>query len=156
MKDLARIESVYIKVDLQLERERSNATTSDAAKIQAEQALNDQAYFVLCWGQLELEVDQICRRAIMARSAHADWQIRRSWYLYNPKDKRLSGLSFEDRAALVMDRDDKSKGSAWAKTMFHYKARNEIAHGRLQATRIDVSAFVQDCSLVQAALHRSA
>ena len=156
MRDLARIEAVYAKLDLSLEGERSAVADAEAARIEAEQVLNDQAYFLLCWGQLETEIDGACRRAITARAAHADWQVRRSWYLYNPRDKRLSGLSFEDRAALVLDRDDRSKGSVWSKTMFHYKARNEIAHGKLHSTRIDVSAFVQDCFAIQAALHRSA
>lgn len=41
-------------------------------------------------------------------------------------------------------------------TVKHYGIRNQIAHGRLQLTRIDVSAFVQDCYVIQAALHRAA
>lgn len=130
-------------------------TDAEAARIEAEQVLNDQAYFLLCWGQLETEIDGARRRAITARAAHSDWQVRRSWYLYNPRDKRLSGLSFEDRAALVLDRDDRSKGSVWSRTMFHYTARNEIAHGKLRSTRVDVSVFVQDCFVIQAALHRA-
>ena len=33
--------------------------------------------------------------------------------------------------------------------------RNEIAHGKLRTTRIDVGAFVADCYSIQAALHRA-
>ena len=54
-----------------------------------------------------------------------------------------------------MDRDE-GRSSAWAKTIYHYATRNEIAHGTLKLTRIDVSAFVQDCYVIQAALHRAA
>lgn len=155
MKDLARIEALYVKLDLQLERLRAGISGPDAARVEAEQAINDQAYFLLCWGQLEVEIDRVCRLAIAARQNHADWQVRRAWYLYNPRDKRLSGLSFEDRAALVLDRGDKAKASPWSRTMFHYTARNEIAHGKLRSARIDVTAFVADCYLIQTALHRA-
>ena len=109
----------------------------------------------MCWGQLEAEIDAACRRAIKLRIDDPDWQVRRSWYLYNPDDKRLSGLAFENRAALVLDRDA-GKGSPWARTMFHYRTRNEIAHGTLRSTRIDVRAFIRDCLTIQAALHRAA
>ncbi len=155
MKDLARIEAVWMKLDAALEREFLSTNVGDRAKLVGQQVINDQAYFLLCWGQLEIEIDDVCRTAIRRRRTHADWQVRRSWYLYNPEDKRLSGLSFEERAALVLDRDEKGNGSAWKKVMTHYTARNEIAHGRLRSTRIDVSSFIQDCHVIQAALNRS-
>ena len=154
MKDSARIEAAYDRLDLLLERERASAQAQQIVRLETEQVWNDQAYFLLCWGQLEIERSQDCRSAIRGRIAHSDWQVRRSWYLYDPEDKRLSGLKFEERAALVMDRGA-GKGSAWAKTMFHYTARNEIAHGNLRSTRIDVSTFVQDCYVIQSALHRA-
>ena len=94
---------------------------------------------------MEIEIDDVGRIAIRRRRTHADRQVRRSWYLYNPEDRRLSGLSFEERTALVLDRDDKGQGSAWKKVMTHHTARNEIAHGGLRSTRIDVSSFIQDC-----------
>ena len=98
----------------------------------------------------------MCRLAISARLNHADRQVRRSWHLYNPRHKWLSGPSFEDRAALVMDRDDEAKGSAWAKTMFSHTTCNEIAHGRLRSTRVDARAVVADRHTIPYAPPRAA
>ena len=120
----------------------------------ARQILNDQAYFLLCWGQLEQEIDEACRDAIRKRRLNPDWQVRRGWDLYNPDDRRLSGLSFDDRAALVLDRRG-GPGSPYARTMGAYELRNKIAHGRLEDRRIDVVATAQSFYLIQAALHRS-
>lgn len=152
MKDLPRILSAYVEVDAILEDEIGRAFAS--AQVQARQVLNDQAYFLLCWGQLEIEIDRRCRDAARWRRQDADWQVRRAWDLYNPDDKRFSGLSFEDRTRLVLDGNG-GRGSPYALTMKHYGIRNEIAHGKLRSTRIEVSAFVQDCFTIQAALHRA-
>ncbi len=155
MKQLARLLAAYQLLDASFEAERTAASTAATVQVEARQILDDQAYFLLCRGQLEVEISDICREAIRRRRAGTDWHVRRSWYLYNPDDKRLSGLSFEDRAALVLDRDA-GRGSAWARAMFHYATRNDIAHGILRSTRIDVSAFVQDCFIIQTALLRNA
>ncbi|HEX4766889.1 MAG TPA: hypothetical protein VH414_11500 [Lichenihabitans sp.] len=156
MKALPRIEAVYLKIDKVLEEERSKANPPEALRIEAQQVLNDQAYYVLCWRQLESEIDDVCRGAIRKRRASGDWHVRRARYLYNPDDKKLSGLSFEDRVALVLDKEANEKYSPGKRTMAHYGTRNEIAHGTLKLTRIDVSAFMRDCFAIQAALYRAA
>jgi hypothetical protein len=146
MRDLAAIAALYREIDATLEDQRSKAEfAGDAARanrIARKQAINDQAYFVLCWGQFETAVDRKCREAIKRRRGTPDWTRRRGWDLYNPDDKRLSGLSFEDRVALLVDRDG-GKGSAWAQIMQYYALRNEIAHGSLSSTPIDVLLVVQ-------------
>lgn len=147
MKNIRRIFSLYIDIDEQL------ATGSPGTAEQ--QILNDQAYFLLCWGQLETEIDDKCRDAVRRRRGDPAWQVRRGWDLYNPDDPRLSGLVFEDRVRLVLD-EQAGRGSPYALTLKHYGVRNQIAHGKLQATRISVSAFFRDCTIIQAALHRAA
>ena len=82
--------------------------------------------------------------------SHRDWRQRRSWSLYNPQDRRLSGLRFEDRAALVLDPD--AEGREYALAMQHYNIRNPIAHGTLLPQRIDVTAVVEQFFVIQAAL----
>ena len=154
MRDLPRIEAVWPKIDLVLENERAKSTGVVVGKILAEQVVNDQAYFILCWGQLETEIDGKCRDAVRHRRANADWGVRRGWDLYNPDDDRFSGLSFENRVRLVLD-SKVGRGSPYSLTLTHYNIRNRIAHGSLQLTRIGVSDFVQDCYTIQAALHRS-
>jgi len=121
------------------------------SRILAEQVVNDQAYFILCWGQLETEIDAKCRDAVRRRRSNPDWRLHRGWDLYNPDDDRFSGLSFENRVRLVLD-SKVGKGSAFALALKHYNIRNRIAHGALQNTQIGVSDFVRDCYTIQAAL----
>jgi hypothetical protein len=155
LRDLPHIRSVYHEIDAELEAQRSTARTSGDAnavdRIEAKQRINDQAYFVLCWGQLETAIDDTCRAVIRNRQSNRDWAVRRAWDLYNPDDDRLSGLRFENRTALVLDRKA-GTGSPWAKVMQYYSLRNQIAHGDLHAQRIDVHAVVQDFFQIQAAL----
>ncbi len=154
MRDLARIEATWTKLDYALERDLSGADATETSKILSQQIISDQAYFILCRGHLESRIDSTCRAAVDRRRTHADWQVRRAWDLYNPQEARFSGLSFENRARLVLD-GQAGRGSEYAITMKHYGSRNQIAHGDLRTTRIDVSAFVQDCFVIQSALHRA-
>ena len=88
--------------------------------------------------------------AIRHAQSHEDWRYRRAWSLYNPDDRRLSGLSFENRLALVLERG----GGEWNRTMQLYNVRNQIAHGTLLSERIDVSSEIQDFFRIQSALAR--
>lgn len=155
MKELPHIRALYLELDAGLEAQRVAARgSSDPSlvdRVEQKQRINDQAYFVLCWGQLELSIDETCRNAIRKRRADSNWNMRRAWDLYNPDEKRLSGLRFEDRTALVLDQNAGS-GSPWAKVMNYYALRNQIAHGNLQAQRIDVNEVVGDFYVIQAAL----
>jgi hypothetical protein len=121
-------------------------------KIEAKQVLNDQAYFVLCWAQLEIEIDEKCRNAIRSRIKSGNWATRRAWDLFNPYDKRLSGLSFEERTALVLDKGG-GRGSPWARVMDYYALRNKIAHGTPSGQHVDVPAVVQNFYVIQSALN---
>ncbi len=155
VRDLERILDAYTQTDASLEAKRTPAAAASVASTEARQVLNDQAYFLLCWGQLETEINARCREAIRRRREDPDWQTRRGWDLYNPDDPRLSGLSFEDRVRLVLDMQG-GRGSPFAKVMVHYEMRNKVAHGRLESRRVDVRAVVGDFHLIQAALHRAA
>ena len=155
MRDLAHIAAVYLEIDAELERQRATANaagdTAAVQRIEAKQRINDQAYFVLCWGQLESEIDETCRRAIRNRQDSGNWAIRRGWDIYNPNHDRLSGLRFENRAALVLDQRAGS-GSPWAKVMSYYQLRNQIAHGTLLGQGIDIPEVVQDFFQIQGLL----
>ena len=71
--------------------------------------------------------------------------------LYNPEDKRLSGLAFEDLLGFVLDRRG-GRGSPWARTIRYHGIRNQIARGRLQSDSIDLVAVVVDFYEIQGAL----
>ena len=152
MQDLPAIEALYKEIDATFERKRADAIAAgdagQAEHAKAKQRLNDQAYFILCWGQIEGFIDGACRDAIRHGRQDRNWITRRAWYLYNPDDRRVSGLSFEDRAALVLDRD----GAAWARLIEYYNLRNQIAHGRLRSDRLDVVRIVADFYSIQGAV----
>ena len=146
---------MYAEVDNFLETLRDKADADGAnterERIEHKQRINDQAYFVLAWGQLEADIVEACRSTIRYAQRHGDWLDRRAWTLYNPDDRKLSGLSFENRLALVIE-----KGSDnWKKVLEHYSVRNQIAHGTLRSDRIDVSSVIADFYLLQSSLARN-
>lgn len=155
MRSLPAIEALYTEIDKHLDSLRASALAAgratDVARIEEKQRLNDQAYFILCWGQLEAEVDEACRELIRRRKASPNWSERRAWDMFNPDEKRLSGLSFEDRVGLLLDRNA-GPGSPWAMVMNHYGVRNQIAHGKLRPQRIDVAAVVGELYRIRSAL----
>src|SRR5262245_33284744 len=108
MRSLAEIHALYGEINARLEAALSLALASGdlnlADRTLRKQVLNDQAYFVLSWGQIESEINDRCRDAIVTRQADPRWEMRRAWDIYNPSERRLSGLAFQDRAALVTDR----------------------------------------------------
>ncbi len=154
MSDLAAIAGSYERIDGFLAdlREQHDAAgeVDEREGIARQQELNDQAWFVLAWGQLETDIDDACRETIRHAQSHGDWRYRRAWSLYDPDDRRLSGLSFENRLTLVLE-----KGSGeWKRTMQLYSVRNQIAHGTLLSERIDVSSEIQEFFRIQSALAR--
>lgn len=154
MSDLQAIAAAYERIDSYLGDVRDSCEAAgeadERARIAREQEINDQAYFVLAWGQLETDIEDACRDAIRHAQSDEDWRYRRAWSLYNPEDRRLSGLSFENRLTLVLE-----KGSgAWRRTMQLYNVRNQIAHGTLLSERIDVSSEIEDFFRIQASLTR--
>jgi hypothetical protein len=79
--------------------------------------------------------------------------MRRGFDFYDPGDSRLSGLPFDRRVAIVLDRDG-APGRPYAKVMSYYETRNKIAHGKLAANRVDVARVVADFYVIQGALTR--
>ena len=157
MRHLAQIRSLYAEIDQSLETARSDAAINgDVAaivRIDEKLLLNDQAYFVLCWGQLEAEIDDACRAVIRRRKSNPSWDMRRGFDFYDQDDRRLSGLPFDRRAAILLDRSA-GRGSPFAKVSQYYETRNKIAHGRLSPTRIDIVNVISDFYLIQAAIKR--
>jgi hypothetical protein len=152
MQNLAAIAALYNEIDAEFERQRAHALAAQdgaaATRIEGKQSLNDQAYFILCWGQLETAIDDTCREAIRRGRQISNWAIRRAWDLYNPDDRRLSGLSLEERAALVLNRNE----DHWRSAIEYYNLRNQIAHGRVLARRIDVPKVIAAFYTIQGAL----
>jgi hypothetical protein len=157
VRSLPQIIALYEEIDGRFDGDRqavlTGADEAAARRIEQKQLVNDQAYFVLCWGQLESEIDDACRIAIGRRKTDGNWEMRRGFDFYDPNDRRLSGLAFDRRVAIVRDRNGGAV-SPWAMVMRYYEIRNKVAHGNLVPTRIDVSNVVQDFYVIQAALTR--
>jgi hypothetical protein len=138
VRDLAEIVSIYEAIDAMLEQQRDGALAENdrarADRIERRQLINDHAYLVLCWGQLEVAVNDRCKELISRRRAETSWDRRRAWDLHDPD--RLS-LAFEDRVALLADRDA-GRGGTFNRIMRWYQYRNDAAHGRFRGERIEV------------------
>ena len=69
---------------------------------------------------------------------------RPAWSLYNPEERRLAELSFEDGLTLRFN-----KASAYSRrAMQHYDVRNPVVHGALRSERIDVSSVIREFYLI--------
>jgi hypothetical protein len=83
VRSLPQILALYEEIDTGFEQEQLTAGADAAriSKIEENRRLNDQAYFVLCWGQLEAEINEVCREAIRRRRDSPQWNARRGWDL---------------------------------------------------------------------------
>ena len=151
MSDLPAIAALYEQVDNHFDDLRDDFDEADdeagRERVEQEQRINDQAYFVLAWGQLEADVGDACERAIRHGQSYGDWRHRRPWSLYDPREPRLS---FRNRLRLVLD----ETSDEWRRAVEHYRVRNDIAHGTLLSQRIDVSSVIEDFRRIQTALVR--
>ena len=151
MTDLEAIAALFQQVDNSLEdlREQHDAAGKDDERdrVARQQRLNEQAYFVLAWGQLEADLDDACRDAIRLGKSHEDWRHRRAWSVYDEENLRLS---FRNRLTLVLDRSS----DEWKRTLELYQVRNQIAHGDLRHAGINLPTVIEDFHRIQSSLAR--
>ncbi len=155
MSNLQTVLSVYESIDNHLKSLLAKVDLSGGQPtrefVEQSRVINDQAYFVLAWGQLEAEVDEACRDVILSGQSQQLWSLRRVWSLYDPDDQKRSGLSFKNRLSLVLE----AGSGPWTVTMKHYRMRNRIAHGELLSTRLEPEDMMQDLIGVRSLLaHR--
>ena len=151
MTDLEAIAALFQQIDNSLEdlREQHEAAGKDDERdrVARQQRLNEQAYFVLAWGQLEADIDDACRDAIRLGKSHEDWRHRRAWSVYDEENLRLS---FRNRLTLVLDRSS----DEWKRTLELYQVRNQIAHGDLRHAGINLPTVIEDFHRIQSSLAR--
>ncbi len=151
MTDLDAIAALFQQVDNSLEdlREQHEAAgeADERDRVERQQKLNEQAYFVLAWGQLEAEIDDACRDAIRLGKSHEDWRHRRAWSVYDENNLRLS---FRNRLTLVLDRSS----NVWKRTLELYEVRNHVAHGDLRHAGINLPTVIEDFHCIQSSLAR--
>ncbi len=82
MSDLQAIAASYERIDRFLGDLRDSwdaaGENDERDRVARERELNDQAWFVLAWGQLETDIDDACRAAIRHAQSHEDWRYRRA------------------------------------------------------------------------------
>ena len=117
----------------------------DRERIADERRINEQAYFVLAWGQLEADIDEACKGVIGEGRRNADWRIgaRRAC------SENLR-MSFRNRLTLVSEEGSDDRNLI----MELYKVRNRIAHGTFLSEGIDVSGIIQDFFRIRLSLVR--
>lgn len=144
MRELPAIEATYTIIATDLDNKLDAARVANDLQaidwVSKQQQINDSAYFILVWGQLESKINEICEAAIRNRLASSDWDRRRAWDGYDPDNLRIK---FEDKAALVLDRTN-AAGTGYRKTMHYYGQRNMVAHGTSLATAIDVPFVISE------------
>ena len=150
MNLVPQILAAYKETDSYLINELNNALNSNnisrQTNLQDFRRFNDNAYFVLLWGQLENEINAKFKTMIVTGQAHTDWIERRKFYNYDVDKTKL-----EDRLSLLLNKHA-GKGSEWALAMRYYEHRNKIAHGESNRTGIDVTAVIITLYQVQSAL----
>ena len=151
MSDLEAIAALFEQVDNSLEHLRGRHDEAGEAderdRVARQQTLNEQAYFVLAWGQLEAQIDDACRDAIRLGKSQEDWRQRRAWSVYDEENPRLS---FRNRLTLVLDRGS----DEWKRALELYKLRNQIAHGDLRHAGINLAGVIEDLYHIQWSLVR--
>ncbi len=151
MTDLDAIAALFQQVDNSLEdlREQHEAAgeAGERDRVARQQTLNEQACFVLAWGQLEADIDDACRDAIRLGKSHEDWRHRRAWSVYGEDNPRLS---FRNRLTLVLDRSSEE----WKRTLELHQVRNQIAHGDLRHAGIILPTVIEEFHRIQASLAR--
>jgi hypothetical protein len=139
VRDLPAIEATYTQLasilDLKLDAARQASDEPAVLRIERHVRINDAAYFILCWGQLESRLNDVCEQAVRRRRQSSDWEVRRAWDAHDPDRPRAK---FEDRAALVLDRE----GPAYREMIKWYGERNRLAHGRSLATALDIPSII--------------
>ena len=151
MTDLEAIAVLFQQIDNSLEnlREQHDAAgkVDDSDRVARQQILNEQARFVLAWGQLEADIDDACRAAIKLGKSNRDWRQKRAWIMY---DEVYDRLSFRNRLTIVLDRSS----DEWRKTVEHQEVRNQIAHGDLRHTGINLPTVIEDFRHIQSSFVR--
>ena len=144
---LAAYERIATDLDVRLERDREARDDAGIERVEQQQRINDSAYFILAWGQLEAEINRAAIEAVRRRLSSVNWDERRAWDAHDPDKMRTK---FEDRVALVLDRTS----DIYKKTIRYYGWRNQIAHGTNLATGIDVARTVQDFFVIAGSIAR--
>jgi hypothetical protein len=148
MNQINHIVAIWEVLDASLEQERVEAENAKDAKraerILDRQRINDHAYFLLCFAQLETHIRKGAETLVNNRRDRTEWSERRSWETYNP-----GRLRFDQALMLVADR----AGHTYRRIIGYYETRNLAAHGGFGAARIEVGMVAADFQMLAGRLN---
>lgn len=128
MKNLPRLKAAYERLDDLIQQEIATAVQdgdeAGETKLAETKELLDYAFYVLCFGQFEREVNAVFEAAYQSRATNPDWTKRRGWDLDGYQD--ATRVPFKDRVALVIDR----RKPAYGKILSDYAKRNHVGARR--------------------------
>lgn len=125
MKSFREILRAYLAVDDLLQTEETRARTATRKATWAnDRRINDQAYFVILFAQLEEKIKASSTSLVAKRIQKANWSSRRAWDTFD-----VERMSFKGRVSLLVDKHQ----TEYAKIMKYYKIRCDLAHGVLYA-----------------------
>lgn len=137
MKNLKKIYESYQAADGFLSNAESNASTQRDRQYWGERrSLNDQAYFLMMFAQLEDYINEKCQKLIGRKKASRKWVMRRLW-----DTVKADELQFKKKVALLTDKS----GAVYKKVIDYYKIRCGIAHGTIYSpVPVSVPVVAQD------------
>lgn len=142
VQKLPEIKAAYEKLDGLIQGEIADAVkaadTMRESKMVEFKTILDYAFFVLCFAQFERGVTIKFEEARDRRAGNPDWARRRGWDL--SRYENAVRLPFEDRVAMVLDRND----SDFGRIVSHYATRNHVAHGGLSEPIAPLDQFISD------------
>ena len=95
-------------------------TARERRRLAGLRQLNEQAYFVVLFAQLEQHVGDECRKLIDRKRASSDWEKRRAWEVVDRNQ-----IPLMQKVALLT----RSGGTDYNSIHAMYATRNAIAHG---------------------------
>jgi hypothetical protein len=151
MRVLAQIYIDYLQIDREYAiREaaaRAHLHVRKLAQWQSKRYHNDQATFLYLFTRLEGCINDYCRRAILQEKTRLrNWNRRRSWDILD--ESRIERIPFMNRVALLTD----IRGRDYALVQSYYRARNEIAHGRMSSSSVAIPTIYNDIRRLYVAL----
>jgi len=133
MKSIQAAYKAYLDADSFMGSAAASARTAGMRqKWSVKRLLNDQAYYVFIFAQLEGYINDRCEKLVGQKSGATRWRGRRLWDTVD-----LDRLDFKRRLALLTDKT----GPIYAKIVQYYQYRNHLAHGE-QYTAMPVAVPV--------------
>jgi hypothetical protein len=128
MIEYQNIYEAYLEANgILLERETRARKPASIARWNKKRQLNDQAYFIMLFAQLEDKINRLCVSLITKKKGLAKWGMRRSWDVIEHAD--IDRFPFKKRVALLVE-----KGTTdYNDIKDYYDIRNDIAHGNVSA-----------------------